>query len=218
MAVQAEGNFLHGQLAQLRQLLRREEVLQGGLRSRSRRINLPSLKPLAQVLGRKVDVDDLIGHGHHVVGNPFLDAHARRALDDVVQALQVLNVERGDDADAGAENLLDVLVAFRDCGCRGRWCGPVRRPARSSAAAPARRRRPFPRARCRDTRSAVAALARDRRSGRWFPPGRGFRRSRSPRRCPAAAAGCLPGACRRSCPPRRQSRGRSSAGRAAGGE
>ena len=48
-------------------------------------------------------------------------------------------------------------------------------------------------------------------------PGRASRRSRSPRRRPAGAGGCPPGACRRSCPLRRRSPGRSSAGRAAGG-
>ena len=111
MAVQPEGDLLHGQLAQLRQLLRREEVLHGGLDPLGG-IDLAGLQPLAEVFGREVDVDDLVGHGDHVVGKAFLDANARGPLDDVVQALQVLDVERGDHADAGAEEFFHVLVAL----------------------------------------------------------------------------------------------------------
>ena len=39
--------------------------------------------------------------------------------DDVVQAFQVLDVERGDYADAGAEQFFDVLVAFGIAAARG---------------------------------------------------------------------------------------------------
>ncbi len=66
-AVEPEGDLLHRQLPQLRQLLRREEVLHGRLDPLAR-IDLPGLQPLAEVFGREVDVDDLVGHRDHVVG------------------------------------------------------------------------------------------------------------------------------------------------------
>ena len=111
-AVEPEGDLLHRQLPQLRQLLRREEVVHGRLDPLAG-IDLSGLQPLAEVFRRKVDVDDLVGHRDHVVGQPLFDANARGPLHDVVQALQVLDVERGDDADARSQQFFDVEVAFR---------------------------------------------------------------------------------------------------------
>ena len=53
-------------------------------------------------------------------------------LDDVVEALEVLDVDRRDHVDAGVEQLVDVLPALLVARARGRWCGPARRPARPS--------------------------------------------------------------------------------------
>jgi K+-sensing histidine kinase KdpD len=49
--VELKRDFLHGQLAQLRQLLRREEVVHRG-RDPLGRIDLPGLEPFPQVFGR----------------------------------------------------------------------------------------------------------------------------------------------------------------------
>jgi len=73
---------------------------------------ISGLEPLDQILGGQVDVDDLVGLGDDRVGDPFLDLDAGGRLDDVVKRFQMLDVERGDDADAGIEQFEDVLVAF----------------------------------------------------------------------------------------------------------
>ena len=56
--------------------------------------------------------DDLVGHRLLL-----LDAGDLR--DDVVEALQVLDVDRGDHGDARVEQLLDVLPALRVPAARG---------------------------------------------------------------------------------------------------
>ena len=68
--------------------------------------------PPAQRLGRHVDQLDLVGGADDLVGDrlPLLDAGD--ALDDVVERLEVLDVDGGDDVDAGVEQLLDVLPAL----------------------------------------------------------------------------------------------------------
>ena len=124
MLVQAEGDLLHGQFPQLRQFLRGEEVLHRGGDAFGR-IDLAGFEPLAQVLGRKVHVDDLVGHGDDVIGDALLDPHPGGPLDDVVQAFQVLDVQRGHDADAGAEQFLHVLVAFAIAAARGIGVGQL---------------------------------------------------------------------------------------------
>jgi hypothetical protein len=65
-----------------------------------------------QRLRRAVDQLDLVGGTNDGVGNRLALRDAGDALDDVVQRLQVLDVERRDDGDAGVEKDLDVLPAF----------------------------------------------------------------------------------------------------------
>ena len=66
----------------------------------------------AQRLGRHVDELDLVGRPHDVVGDRLALADAGDALDDVVDRLEVLDVDRRDHVDAGVEQLLDVLPAL----------------------------------------------------------------------------------------------------------
>ena len=63
------------------------------------RVDLAGVEPLDQVFDRDVDVDDLVGLGQHAVGDALLDLHVRCPLDLVVEALQMLDVHRGDDVD-----------------------------------------------------------------------------------------------------------------------
>jgi hypothetical protein len=77
----------------------------------------------AQALGRHVDQLDLIGVAHHLVGHGLALGHTRDLAHDVVQRFQVLDVDGGEHADAGAEDLLHVLPALgvtasRDVGVR----------------------------------------------------------------------------------------------------
>ena len=108
----------------------------------------------AQRLGGHVLQLDLVGRADDRVGHRLALRHAGDLLDHVVERLQVLDVDGGDDVDAGGQQLLDVLPALGVAGARGRWCGRARRPARPSGAGPGPRRRPSPRTWCRG-RSSV---------------------------------------------------------------
>ena len=110
-AVDQVGDLGQRDLAEPGQVAGREEVLQRPLGPIGR-VDLAGLHPLEQVLGRDVDVDDLVGLGQHAVGEPLLDLHAGGPLDLVVEALQVLDVDRRDHVDPGPEQVLDVLVAL----------------------------------------------------------------------------------------------------------
>ena len=62
--------------------------------------------------GRQVDDHDLVGAVEEAVGHPLAHVDVGLAQHQVVQALEVLDVERADHADARVEQLLDVLVAL----------------------------------------------------------------------------------------------------------
>jgi len=66
-------------------------------------------EPPTQRLGRHVLQLDLVGGPHDRVGHRLALRHAGDLLDDVVDRLQVLDVDRGDHVDPGVEQLLDVL-------------------------------------------------------------------------------------------------------------
>ena len=95
----------------------------------SARVDLPGAQALLQVLDGEVQVHDLVRLLEEAVGDGLAHADARRALDHVVQALQVLHVERADDVDAGVEQLDARPGSASCCGCRGRSCAPARRRA-----------------------------------------------------------------------------------------
>ncbi len=61
---------------------------------------------------------DVVGAIEDAVGHRLAHAHARDLRDDVVEALDVLDVERRVDVDAGGEQLLDVEVALRVAAAR----------------------------------------------------------------------------------------------------
>ena len=73
------------------------------------RVDLAFLQPAAQVFGRDVHVDDLVGLGHHAIRYAFAHLDAGDPLDGVVQALQVLDVQGGNDVDSGCQDLLHIL-------------------------------------------------------------------------------------------------------------
>ncbi len=85
---------------------------------RERRVHLLRLvdvavgHPAAQRLGGHVDEFDLVGPAHHLVRDGLALRDPGDLLDDVVQRLQVLDVDRGDDVDPGVQQLLDVLPAL----------------------------------------------------------------------------------------------------------
>jgi len=77
-----------------------------------RRVDVAVRHPPAQRLGGHVDELYLVGGPHHGVGYGLPLRHPGDLLDDVVERLQVLDVDRGDHVDAGVEQLLDVLPAL----------------------------------------------------------------------------------------------------------
>ena len=79
----------------------------------SRHVDLALAEALEQLVGRQVHQLDLVGLLEHRVGHGLADDDAGDLRDDVVQALDVLDVERRVDVDAGVEQLVDVLPALR---------------------------------------------------------------------------------------------------------
>ena len=75
-------------------------------------VDLALLQPLQQVVGRQVDQHDLVGVVEHAVGHRLAHLDAGDAADDVVQALEVLDVDRRVDVDARVEQLVHVLPAL----------------------------------------------------------------------------------------------------------
>ena len=122
------------QLAQRRQVLRLEEPLARPVRH-VRHVDLALGEALQQLVGRQVDEHDLVGVLEHVIGHGLAHPDAGDALQDVVEAFEMLDVERRPHVDAGGQQLLDVLPALRmaaagDVGVRQLIEQQQARPAR----------------------------------------------------------------------------------------
>ena len=77
-----------------------------------RDVDLAFPEPLDQLVGRQVDNFDIVGLVEHGIRHRFADPYARDLSHDIVQALDVLNVERGVHIDAGGKQLLDVEITL----------------------------------------------------------------------------------------------------------
>ena len=99
------------ELAQRGEVPRPEVVREGGI-DPLRRVDVAAPEPVAERGRRQIDELELVGAAHDVVGDRLALLDACDFLDDVVQRLQVLDVQRRDDRDAGVEQLLDVLPAL----------------------------------------------------------------------------------------------------------
>ena len=80
-----------------------------GLAGLLRDVDLAGLQPLEQLVGRQVHELDLVGSLEDRIRHRLANAHVGDLGDDVVQALDVLDVERGVDVDAALEQFQDVL-------------------------------------------------------------------------------------------------------------
>ncbi|MNV13791.1 hypothetical protein D3C71_1044480 [compost metagenome] len=109
-AVHAVGCFLHRQFAQCGQVGRREKRLQR-LRGLLRHIDLALLQPLDQLARRQVDQHDVVQAVEYRIGHGLADPHPGDAHDHVIEAFQMLDVDRGPYIDAGIEQLHHVLPA-----------------------------------------------------------------------------------------------------------
>ena len=100
-----------GQLAQCQQIALAKEVARGPL-GLLQRIDLARLEALEQLLGRDIDDDDLVGIVKDMVGHGLMDLYAHNAAHHIVEAFQVLNVERGPHLDTRLQQLLHILPAL----------------------------------------------------------------------------------------------------------
>ena len=111
VAVQASGGLAERQFAQRDQIAAVEEVVERPLGLRGQ-IDFAGLEAVEELLGRDVDELDFVGPLEDGVGQGFADDDVGDLRDDVVQAFDVLDVERGPDVDAGIEQLFDVFPAL----------------------------------------------------------------------------------------------------------
>jgi hypothetical protein len=106
--VDAVGDPEQRELAQGGEIAGAEVVGEGGV-DLLRRVHVAVGHPPPQPLRGHVHQLDLVGPAYDVVGHRLVLRHVGDPLDDVVEGLQVLDVERGDHVDPGAEQHLDVL-------------------------------------------------------------------------------------------------------------
>ena len=105
------GGAAQRQLAQCGQVALREEMTNRAL-GLLRDIDLALVQPLDQVLGREIDDLDIVGLVEHAVGHGLAHAYPRDLGNDVVQALDMLDIEGREHVDAGGDQLLDVEIAL----------------------------------------------------------------------------------------------------------
>ena len=110
-ALDALGDLAQRQLAQVVEVRVLEKVFQRPA-DLVGAVDLSGAQPLLQILDGQIEVDHLVGLLEEAVGHGLADGDARDALDDVLEALEVLDVEGADDVDAGVQQLEDVLVAL----------------------------------------------------------------------------------------------------------
>ena len=111
LLVNAIGCASHGEFAQRGKIAWGEIIADGALRLLGR-VDLALLQTLDQLLRRKINQFDVISAIEQSIRYSFAHANARDAGDDVVQAFEVLNVERRPDIDACRKQLFNIHPAF----------------------------------------------------------------------------------------------------------
>ncbi|MCY1290775.1 hypothetical protein D9M70_399350 [compost metagenome] len=111
VGVHPRGGGLHRQLAQGGEVGLAEEGVDGGA-GLFRHVDLALAQALQQLARRQVDQEDFVGLLQHPVRHRFAHLHAGDVAHLVVEAFQVLDVDRGVDVDAGIQQFLDVLPAL----------------------------------------------------------------------------------------------------------
>ncbi len=99
------------QLAQRRQIAGLEIVLERAL-GLMRNVDLALVQALNEIAGGEVDKLDLVRLVQHAVRQRLAHADTGDLRDDVVEALDMLDVERRVDVDSGGDQLLDVEIAL----------------------------------------------------------------------------------------------------------
>ena len=117
LIVDALGGSAQGEFAQRREIAGREKILRREL-GRLGNIDLSLAEALEEFVRRDVDENDIGGLGQHAVGHGLAHAHAGDARDHIGETLEMLDVERGPDVDAGLEQFLDILPPLRVAAVR----------------------------------------------------------------------------------------------------
>ena len=99
------------EFAQRREVRFGEEIFERLMRF-FRRIDDAALQAVQQRARRDIHHHHFIGFLHHPVGHGLAHADAGDVPDLIVEALDVLDVDAGEDIDARIENLLNVLPAL----------------------------------------------------------------------------------------------------------
>ena len=118
LRVHPVGGAPERELAKRDEVPQPEETLQG-VRGLVGHVHLALSEPLLQHVRREIHQLDLVGSLKHRVGHRLTDGDPGDLRDDVVQALEMLDVQRSPDVDAGGEQLLDVLPPLGVAGTRG---------------------------------------------------------------------------------------------------
>ena len=111
LLVDALGRPAQRQLAQGGEIGGRKEMLERALGLLGD-VDLALFQPLNEIVGREIDELDRVGSVEHGVRHGFAHPHMRDLGDDVVEALDVLNIDRGIDVDAAVHQLFDVEIAL----------------------------------------------------------------------------------------------------------
>ena len=118
LVVDALGGAPQRELPERREVAGRKEMLQGAL-GVTRQVDLAFPQPLQQVVGGDIDDLDVVGEVQDGIRHRLAHPDARDLRHDVVEALDVLDVQRRVDVDAGDQEFLDVLVTLRVAAARG---------------------------------------------------------------------------------------------------
>ena len=84
-----------------------------------RHIDLTLAQAFDQVLGREIDDLDVVRLVEDAVGHRLAHPDPGDLGDDVVQALDMLDIKRREDIDAGGNYLLDIKIALGMPASRG---------------------------------------------------------------------------------------------------
>ena len=105
------GGAAQGKFAQGGEVGRREEMLKRAF-GLPGNVDFAFLESLDQIVGRQVNQFDGIGAIEYRIRHRLAHPHMRDLRDDVVEALDVLDIDRGVDVDAVSHQLFDVEIAF----------------------------------------------------------------------------------------------------------
>ena len=106
------GGAAQSEFAQRGQVGRGEEMLERALGLLGN-VDFALFQPLDQIVGRQVDQFDGIGAIEHGIRHRLAHAHVRDLRHHVIEALDVLDIDRGVDVDAVTHQLFDVEIALR---------------------------------------------------------------------------------------------------------